>query len=180
MEPNDKVLCPWCGNKMELRVVAATPFDSPDDTEYTYRCIACLAESPISCGKESAYTAAMQRVEPPEGKFWLIDGKSRVEYDKKEWVPTPMLQGTYGVPMDHIAMANVEPENRVLTLEEITKSETDYFGAIPVWIEDIIENDITADTLYQDRIDLESYGKEWRCWLRKPTAEERTAAKWEE
>ena len=82
-----------------------------------------------------------------------------------------------------------EPENRVLTLEEATGSED------PVWLETretlrVTDVCIAADSRYAEvytigsRIPylmlLDSYGQTWRCWLRKPTAEEMANAPWGE
>lgn len=82
-----------------------------------------------------------------------------------------------------------EPENRVLTLEEATGSED------PVWLETrktlrVTDVCIAADFRYAEvyttgsRIPylmlLDSYGQTWRCWLRKPTAEEMANMPWEE
>ena len=86
----------------------------------------------------------------------------------------------------------VEP-NRVLTLESVAaKLEAD----APVYLEirdwaggkwhgngdDTYEEveDMTAglERRYPDELDDE-YGQTWRCWLRKPTDEERAAVPWE-
>lgn len=82
-----------------------------------------------------------------------------------------------------------EPENRVLTPEEATGSED------PVWLETrktlrVTDVCIAADFRYAEAytigsripylMRLDSYGKTWRCWLRKPTPEQMRAEKWEE
>lgn len=87
------------------------------------------------------------------------------------------------------ALRRAEPENRVLTAEEATGSED------PVWLETrktlmITDVCIAADYHYAEvytigsRIPylllLDSYGKLWRCWPRKPTPEQMEDAKWEE
>lgn len=87
------------------------------------------------------------------------------------------------------ALRRAEPENRVLTVEEATGSED------PVWLETrktltVMDVCIAADFRYAEaytigsRIPylllLDSYGKLWRCWLRKPTPEQMAAEKWEE
>lgn len=87
------------------------------------------------------------------------------------------------------AIRRAEPENRVLTVEEATGSED------PVWLETrktlmITDVCIAADFRYAEaytigsRIPylllLDSYGKLWRCWTRKPTPEQMAAEKWEE
>lgn len=87
------------------------------------------------------------------------------------------------------ALHRAEPENRLLTVNEATGSED------PVWLETrktlmITDVCIATDYHYAEvytigrgipyLILLDSYGKLWRCWLRKPTAEEMEREKWEE
>ena len=84
-----------------------------------------------------------------------------------------------------------EPENRLLTVNEATGSED------PVWLETrkrktlmITDVCIATDYHYAEvytigrgipyLILLDSYGKLWRCWPRKPTPEQMAAAEWEE
>lgn len=88
-----------------------------------------------------------------------------------------------------MAMHRVEPENRVLTLEEVAKSEA-------MWYDDRLrtrarvvilgwgrcEPDFTklvdrcGDEFYRKNA---SYNDFWRCWLRKPTEAERRETPWE-
>lgn len=82
-----------------------------------------------------------------------------------------------------------ERENRVLTLEEATES------ADPVWLEAMSTLRIaqiylspgeglaeykTIGRAYPEYLYTGDYKKLWRCWLRKPTAEEMANATWEE
>lgn len=87
-----------------------------------------------------------------------------------------------------LALKRVEPENRVLTLEEVAKSEV-------MWYDDRLrtraqvvilgwgrcEPDFTklvdrcGDEFYRKNA---SYNDFWRCWLRKPTAEEMEETPW--
>lgn len=97
------------------------------------------------------------------------------------------------------ALRRVEPENRVLTLEELAgmankgkwelvwieyryiKSEKYLLaqkllgvaGRHGVWL---VTPGQADDIFYA----ANSYNKTWRCWLRKPTAEERERGKWRE
>lgn len=86
-----------------------------------------------------------------------------------------------------MAMRRVEPKNRVLTLEELKVytgflwSENryrsfDYEGG-PAFVEEgfMYAGDGDVD-LRRDISD--TYGKNWRCWLRKPTAEEMEETPW--
>lgn len=88
-----------------------------------------------------------------------------------------------------LALKRVEPKNRVLTLEEVAKSEV-------MWYDDRLrtraqvvilgwgrcEPDFTklvdrcGDEFYRKNA---SYNDFWRCWLRKPTEAERRETPWE-
>lgn len=84
-----------------------------------------------------------------------------------------------------------KPIQKPLTLEELTKSTYQ----IPCWIEgheielypDVIDRDSigmfskigTSTAGFTIYCDLETYGKDWRCWASRPTDEEREAAAWE-
>ena len=87
-----------------------------------------------------------------------------------------------------MAIRRVEPKNRVLTLEEVAKSEV-------MWYDDRLrtraqvvilgwgrcEPDFTklvdrcGDEFYRKNA---SYNDFWRCWLRKPTEAERRETPW--
>lgn len=87
-----------------------------------------------------------------------------------------------------LALKRVEPKNRVLTLEEVAKSEV-------MWYDDRLrtraqvvilgwgrcEPDFTklvdrcGDEFYRKNA---SYNDFWRCWLRKPTEAERRETPW--
>lgn len=84
------------------------------------------------------------------------------------------------------ALHRVEPENRVLTLEELknhagflwNENRYDSCEGEPAYAEN--------DFLYvgNGNVDLKlniskTYGRHWRCWLRKPTKEEMEGTPWE-
>lgn len=88
-----------------------------------------------------------------------------------------------------MAMRRAEPKNRVLTLEEVTKSEV-------MWYDDRLRTGtlvvIRACGRYKPDITLlvnhcgyemrrwnDEYNDFWRCWLRKPTEAERRGTPWE-
>lgn len=88
-----------------------------------------------------------------------------------------------------------EPENRPLTLEEVRAHCAKGPDAEPLWAEfkeecaisrwifavippDVFDRPVLSEWIATDR--SEKYGKEWRCWPRKPTPEQMAAAKWEE
>lgn len=84
-----------------------------------------------------------------------------------------------------MAIRRVEPKNRVLTLEELkvytrflwNENRFDYEGE-PAFVEKgfMYAGNGNVD-LRQDISD--AYGKNWRCWLRKPTKEEMEGTPWE-
>lgn len=87
-----------------------------------------------------------------------------------------------------MAMHRTEPKNRVLTLEELKVyagflwSESRYrpfdYEGEPAFVE---EGFMYAGNGNVDlRRDIsDTYGKSWRCWLRKPTETERWETPWE-
>lgn len=90
-----------------------------------------------------------------------------------------------------MAMRRAEPKNRVLTLEEVDAHCEGGADAAPLWVEfDGGANGwvLIAPVRETRKMDFVSkllvtmgilYGKEWRCWLRKPTEEEMEGTPWE-
>ena len=93
------------------------------------------------------------------------------------------------------ALHRAEPEMRPLTLEEVRAHCAKGPDAEPLWAEfkeecaisrwifavippDVIDRPVLSEWIATDR--SEKYGKEWRCWPRKPTPEQMAAEKWEE
>lgn len=100
--------------------------------------------------------------------------------------------------MELVTQRNIAQEpNRVLTLEEIIDKVLDAVGGVPVWIEHI--NDTEQKLAWKlsgwkvvrgaercvlifgtgHSVSTENINKTWRCWLRKPTAEEMESTPWE-
>lgn len=90
-----------------------------------------------------------------------------------------------------MATTRVEPKNHVLTLEELDAHCEGGADATPLWVEfDGGANGwvLIAPVRETCKMDFVSkllatmgilYGKEWRCWLRKPTEAERRETPWE-
>ena len=72
-----------------------------------------------------------------------------------------------------------------MTLEEVKRHVKEPEAEL-VWLDDVEEPSNTGWTYshiicdWLHGFDERTYGKEWRCWSRKPTDEERKAAKWDE
>ena len=92
------------------------------------------------------------------------------------------------------ALHRAEPEMRPLTREEVEAHCADGIDAMQLWVEykhvpdisrwmcvDAPEHFSTWETIkILIREHGKNYGKTRRCWPRKPTPEQMTAAKWEE
>lgn len=94
-----------------------------------------------------------------------------------------------------LALKRAEPKNRVLTLEELKAYCTEGADAAPLWYEDKDNGDVsrwmvidlpelafgstaTVKRLMNSQFFEPAYGKNWRCWLRKPTTEEMEETPW--
>ena len=143
--------CPGCGADMELMHLCKAAF--------CYACTKCGWDSPIGIDSESAFRMAMRRA---------------------------------------------EPKNCVLTMEEVRNAEKDAFDFTIHWLELKFEpykcedeettcaifavsmyfDDESDDVIYSPvyvtdyYLFKNQYGKKWRCWLRKPTAEEMEETPW--
>lgn len=142
--------CPYCGDRMEIHV-------RPHTTEQEffsawYQCVTCESASP--------------RIE-------FIGNTSQTKIEER---------------LQSVSSRRAEPKNRVLTLEELKVytgflwnenrySPFDYEGD-PAFVEEgfMYAGDGNVD-LRRDISD--TYGKNWRCWLRKPTETERWETPWE-
>lgn len=141
--------CPYCGDRMKIRVSLTTPDWGLLSAQY--KCMTCESTSP--------------RIE-------FSGGTSNEKIIER-------LQAA--------ASRRAEPKNRVLTLEEL-KNHAGF-----LWNEnryDSFESEgepayAENDFLYvgDGNVDLKLniskiYGRHWRCWLRKPTEEERRGTPW--
>lgn len=95
-----------------------------------------------------------------------------------------------------MAMCRAEPKNRVLTLEEVKKSNAVWVEGksgqltlppIPVLVYGEATDDCNSNTpciaLVNANADMadylvDDYNHNWRCWLRKPTKEEMEETPW--
>lgn len=94
-----------------------------------------------------------------------------------------------------MAMRRAEPKNRVLTLEEVEAYCEGGADATPLWYEGKDHSNVnrwmvidlpelafgstaTVKRLLNSQFFEPAYGENWRCWLRKPTAEEMEETPW--
>lgn len=142
--------CPYCGAKLEVTHAFVNSVFAAHKLVYTCFCRECGVYTPKRPTPEEALSAALHRA---------------------------------------------EPEMRPLTLEEVRAHCAKGPDAEPLWAEfkeecaisrwilavippDVFDRPVLSEWIATDR--SEKYGKEWRCWPRKPTPEQMTAAKWEE
>lgn len=167
---NNTPKCPYCGDEMKIRVSLITPDWGLLSAQY--KCMTCESTSP--------------RIEFSGGT-------------PNEKIIERLLA---------VSSRRAEPKNRVLMLEEARNAEVDTFGTAMHWLElkihpckvqceeircavlavSIFFEDQSEDGepdavySYADRHDewliQQEYGKRWRCWLRKPTAEEMEETPW--
>ena len=111
-------------------------------------CTKCGWDSPIGIDSESAFRMAMRRAEP----------KNRV------------------LTFDEVATYADLPEMTLMWVEVKFAKESDIFQEIPIGFNGELVQFLYPNgaQLYTDKHNYppEDYGSRWRCWLRKPTAEE--------
>lgn len=142
--------CPYCGAELEVTHVLVNSVFAAHKLVYTCFCRECGVYTPKRPTPEEALSAALHRA---------------------------------------------EPEMRPLTLEEVRAHCAKGPDAEPLWAEfkeecaisrwifavippDVFDRPVLSEWIATDR--SEKYGKEWRCWPRKPTPEQIVAEKWEE
>jgi hypothetical protein len=123
---------------------------------FCYACTKCGWDSPIGIDSESAFRMAMRRAEP----------KNRV------------------LTFDEVATYADLPEMTLMWVEVKFAKESDIFQEIPIGFNGELVQFLYPNgaRLYTDKHNFppEDYGSRWRCWLRKPTAEETKKTPWEE
>ncbi len=156
--------CPYCGDRMEIRVSLTTPDWGLLSAQY--KCMTCESTSP--------------RIE-------FSGGTSNEKIIER---------------LQAVSSRRAEPENRVLTLEEVQNLDyVDYeqqhilsaeYKSIIRQAENVFSpcvvcheslSQIGVLELYDGAAmklrEKSGYGKYWRCWLRKPTEAERRETPWE-
>lgn len=151
--------CPYCGDRMKIHVLPHTT--EQEFFSAWYQCVTCESTSP--------------RIE-------FIGNTSQTKIEER---------------LQAVSSRRAEPKNRVLTLEEVEAYCEGGADATPLWYERKDHSDInrwmvidfpelsfanasTVKYLVNSRLFGPTYGEKWRCWLRKPTAEETKKTPWKE
>ena len=156
----EKILCPYCGEEMQFEALVGWAHLTPAGAGYHWHqcgeCPNCGANSPEGYGrtleeaKEAARAAALRRYTPPAKPLSLAEARERNNKDLPIYVECRFSELWHGVP----------PVNGWVV----------GFGWLRSWVEPDAE-----PVGYIEK----GYGCYWRCWERKPTDEERSAAEWE-
>ena len=82
------------------------------------------------------------------------------------------------------ALRRYTPPIKPMTFEEVERivRSDNIDDETPLYLEDVYGHncwEISYKMTYMCRALKDDYGKTWRCWERKPTEEERSAAEWE-
>lgn len=150
--------CPYCGDRMEICTSLLTP--EQDLISAWYQCVTCESTSP--------------RIE-------FSGGTSNEKIIER---------------LQAVSSRRAEPKNRVLTLEELKSYCEGGADAAPLWYDSKDYSDVnrwividlpkhafgsaaTVNCLANSHFFEPTYGKNWRCWLRKPTEAERRGTPWE-
>lgn len=148
--------CPYCGDRMKIRVSLTTPDWGLLSAQY--KCMTCESTSPrIEFSGDTANDEIIERLQA-------------------------------------VSSHRVEPKNRVLTLEEVETYCEGGADAAPLWYDEKERNvsrwmmidlpelafgsTATVKRLVNSQFFEPTYGEKWRCWLRKPTEEERRETPW--
>ena len=150
----DKALCPWCGAEMRMEVY--------NDCVFTGGRI-------LGAAWRAFYRCHLCRAQGPE--------ETRSAGNKAEEAARAA------------ALRRYTPILKPMTLEEVIAFDGE------IWMEDKSDFDVWACRCFFNRaekkmtvhyiamntevLEFSTYGKTWRCWERKPTEAERSAAEWE-
>ena len=168
----ERIICPYCGAEMEIKahphIADYTAIYARGAKKRLYRWTAwasctddgCGADGPIITdmeseqeAREAASTAALRRYTPPQ----------------------PM---TLQKPMAKLEEAlGKEIEIEIKGEDRFRKVSIPVHARMAKQFEIIVPRNIAH--IAPVILPAEDYGKTWRCWERKPTDEERSAAGWE-
>lgn len=142
--------CPYCGSEMDHWYSLAIG-------RQHYVCPECYASSPAKGDELEAYTAAMQRWQEPNRMLTLgeVQNLAYVRYEQQHILVVEyraIIKGSENVFRPCVI---AHDRMRMVEIWEI------YDGARMALMEKSM------------------YGKSWRCWLRKPTQEEKEDTPWE-
>ena len=163
--------CPYCGDRMKIRVSLTTPDWGLLSAQY--KCMTCESTSPrIEFPGDTANDEIIERLQAvssrraePKNRVLTLEEARNAEVD------------TFGTTM-HWFELKISPF--ICQCEEIKNVVL----AVSMFFEDQSE-DGEPDVMYACTGEPDAwqhqkdYGKRWRCWLRKPTKEEMEGTPWE-
>ena len=165
--------CPYCGDKMELMIVSPECIDGTSTA--WYQCVACESSSPTSeCPANSprkeivkkALALAMRRFEP-KNRVLTLEESRNAEKDAfgnvMRWLEIHDIR-------KYAEFNHLENENGIFAASLWFDEETGEAATLALFSSAI------SSTVF---LRQKEYGLCWRCWLRKPTDEEKDRTPWE-
>lgn len=160
---NNTPKCPYCGDRMKIRVSLTTPDWGLLSAQY--KCMTCESTSPrieFSGGTsnekiiERLQAVSSRRVVPKNRVLTLDEIRGMQDNNQCNWV-----------------LIWVESQSEINTKE---------YCLVQGCIQYIVDNEFSFVYPAWEGNDLfraEVYKKTWRCWLRRPTEKERETVPWE-
>nr|DAR46972.1 MAG TPA: restriction alleviation protein [Caudoviricetes sp.] len=142
--------CPYCGAELEVTHAFVNDATAAHKLVYTCFCRECGVYTPKRSTPEEALSAALHRAEPEMRPLTLDEIYAKI--DDEDW-NVVWIEGPDSQKAEPMCPYYKEGNKIVFCAPPFVR----------VWEETISR-----------------YGKSWRCWPRKPTPEQMTAAKWEE
>ena len=149
----NKILCPWCGHEMFVPRpwLKGTPDMEGHNWTVRAKCRNCNAVSPDGCGRtEQGALNDMMRIV------------------LRRYTPPLKPMERQELPRHYLMPCWIERIGEKTYPDLLDKDSTGFYGKF--------ENLNARET---DYLFYANYGRTWRCWARRPTDEERSAAEWE-
>lgn len=149
--------CPYCGAELEVTHAFVNDATAAHKLVYTCFCRECGVYTPKRSTPEGALSAALHRAEPEMRPLTL---EEVLELGKDE--------------------------DSIVYIESRRFGGCGWYQPCAIIFDSSAEGQKNEIHFYEPGNDLPDfwpeaeYGKSWRCWPRKPTPEQMTAAKWEE
>lgn len=179
---DDKVMCPYCGAEMRML-----------DGEvmlcgyWWYLCDKCISTTPQGESREEAKELALRRHQPENRVLTLKEAMVLLNAHNgysPVWIEFSWYEDDVCKVDDcELCEHNDCPAHKTSLVHALAELEEDkncpVFLNLKARAASAKENRIiNAHFMTNDEYGQESYG--WRCWLRKPTDEERKAVPWDE
>lgn len=160
---NNTPKCPYCGDRMKIRVSLTTPDWGLLSAQY--KCMTCESTSPrIEFSGGTSNEKIIERLQA---------AASRRVVPKNRVLTLDEIRGMQDNNQCNLVLIWVESQSEINTKE---------YCLVQGCIQYIVDNEFSFVYPAWEGNDLfraEVYKKTWRCWLRRPTEKERETVPWE-